>query len=397
MCLSDDRDTENGASVITIVVPVCVVYLSQVCHYLTFTDLCQLRRTCRFFAALVDADNLVWRTVFLRDWGPERFSNVRGTDHLPLDHPWRAAYVNMAVTARATLQGRFMEFRGVFADDGRDGASEFTFHMHLHCSEMLGVDRVVVMPPLISARGDAVRAAVASLQADNMATWPPDAPVPAVLDATAEAPPYPTYMNTPDLEVPPGYFSAPTEVSPQWLTEDMTQDIVRRGIRKLVHTVMPEELYAIQDRHTWAATAPVGHAGCDGAVPMQGAIEWTLTKSPSWMDAGLIGDSALEYVRGWFDTNTRRLFLTGVCLDIRGHGLISCDAYKFTISQDGHSFAGHSRAMPTLWPLPGEVEALGWKSRICGASPVLFDNVLDLCHVRVTETSPQDDAWGGDC
>jgi hypothetical protein len=105
-------------------------------------------------------------------------------------------------------------------------------------------------------------------------------------------------------------------------------------------------------RGTWAGdwTSPSGayltiklNLNDDGAGNVQGQIEWTLQRTNRPEKMNKIGMSAVEYVRGKYDTSSRNLTMSGYRKDDPNNVLVMVDDYRLSISQDDRNLNGAAR------------------------------------------------------
>jgi hypothetical protein len=103
---------------------------------------------------------------------------------------------------------------------------------------------------------------------------------------------------------------------------------------------------------TWAGdwTSPSGayltlkvSLNDDGAGNVQGQIEWTLQRTNRSEKMNKIGMSAVEYVRGRYDSSGRNLAMSGYRKDDPNNVLVMVDDYRLSLSADDRNLSGAAR------------------------------------------------------
>lgn len=77
----------------------------------------------------------------------------------------------------------------------------------------------------------------------------------------------------------------------------------------------------------------------DASGRVEGAILWTLVRSPRASEQQRLGLSATEYVAGRYEPASGALLLTGTHKD-DPHNIIGLDAYRLIVSGDGRQIVG---------------------------------------------------------
>lgn len=80
-----------------------------------------------------------------------------------------------------------------------------------------------------------------------------------------------------------------------------------------------------------------------GVNQIDGQIRWTLRKTVRPDKRDKIGLSAIEYIRGNYDPQTRLLTLKGYRKDDPDNVLVMVDDYRLTVSEDGRQLAGRAK------------------------------------------------------